>query len=453
MSQTAPTWLHQLTSERFQRLGREFLWIASGQAVAILGMLVGVRMLTGVLKPQAYGELALGMTVALLVNQVVLGPLSNASMRFFAPARDVGELKCFLVALRGLMLRATAVILGITSIICLGLLLAKQTKWLWLGITSFGFALFSGYNSILDGMQNAARQRAVVAWHQALASWGRFLAAVGMALWLGAYSVAAMVGYVLATIMVLLSQFFFFRHRLQPASDASATGGGLVQRWQNQMFTYAWPISLFGVFTWVQIVSDRWALQMFASTRDVGLYAVLFQLGYYPISLLSGLIMQLVAPIFYQRAGDATDESRMRRVYVINWRLILTVLGLTILASAFALFVHRQVFRWLTVPEYHRVSWLLPGLVLSGGFFATGQLVSLSLMTRNDTRGLIAPKIVMAIIGVLLNFIGAAQWGILGVVLAGIIFSMTYMLWIMWLTMARYRRLIKSGTESIKKKT
>jgi O-antigen/teichoic acid export membrane protein len=117
-----------------------------------LGALVGVRILTGVLSPEVYGELALGMTVAVLVNQIALGPLSNASLRFFASARDAGELPSFLAALKKLLLKATMWISLIAGIVCVGFILVGQFNRLWLIIAAFSFALFSGYNSTLDGM-------------------------------------------------------------------------------------------------------------------------------------------------------------------------------------------------------------------------------------------------------------------------------------------------------------
>jgi len=418
---------------RARRLGREFFWIVTGQAVAVVGSLVGVRLLTGVLSPDVYGELALGMTLAMLVNQVVLGPLGASVSRFFAPAREKGDLASFLSAFHGLFTQATGIVLLLAGIICPILLLTGQSKWLWLAITAFGFALFSGYNSILDGMQNAARQRSVVAWHQALASWGRFLAAVGIVLWLGDRSVAAMLGYILATILVLFSQYWFFRSTLRQAGGKLTVEAGLTRQWQKQMFAYAWPFAVWGGFTWAQIASDRWALQMFALTRDVGLYTVLFQLGYYPISLLSGLMAQLMSPIYFQHVGDATNESRMRSVYIINRRLTVATFILTGVATLLTLALHGFIFRWLVAPEYRDISWLLPGMVLAGGLFATGQFASISLLSETETRILIAPKIATAIIGVLLNIIGAAWLGISGVVGACAVASAVYMLWIFYL--------------------
>lgn len=431
------------TLMRVRRLGREFFWIITGQAVAVIGSLVGVRLLTGVLSPDVYGELALGMTLAAFVSQIVIAPLCCAPAgRFFASAREKNELTSFLTVLRKFFVQATGIVLLIVVVVCLLLLLTGQSKWLWLAITAFGFALLSGYNSILDGMQNADRQRLIVAWHQALASWGRFLIAVGMVLWLGATSTVAMLGYGLATLLVLGSQWWFFRRMLQPSGDVSVTDDGLVQRWQKQMFTYAWPFAAWGVFTWVQMASDRWALQIFASTRDVGLYAVLFQLGYSPISLLSGLTVQLVSPIFFQRAGDATNESRMRRIYTINWQLTMVTLILIGISTLLAYALHGFIFKWLVAPEYRDISWLLPGMVLAGGLFATGQFASLSLFCETETRILITPKIGTAVIGVLLNIIGAAWFGVSGVVGACVVASSVYMLWILYLVRIRHNKML-----------
>jgi hypothetical protein len=65
-----------ILSERFCRLFKEGFWVILGQAIAVLGSLVGVRLLRGLLEPAAYGERALGITVATLINQPVFISLS-----------------------------------------------------------------------------------------------------------------------------------------------------------------------------------------------------------------------------------------------------------------------------------------------------------------------------------------------------------------------------------------
>ena len=74
-------------SARSRRVSIEGSWILIGQGAAVLGSIVGVRVMTGLLNPAAYGELALGMTAATLVNQTILGPLLNGVSRFYARRR------------------------------------------------------------------------------------------------------------------------------------------------------------------------------------------------------------------------------------------------------------------------------------------------------------------------------------------------------------------------------
>ena len=101
-----------IRSERFRRLSKEGFWIVLGQVMAVLGSLVGVRLLTELLDPAAYGELALGMTLATLVNQTVLGPLGNGVTRFYSPAVEQGDLGGYFNAVRRMVLLATGIIVG-----------------------------------------------------------------------------------------------------------------------------------------------------------------------------------------------------------------------------------------------------------------------------------------------------------------------------------------------------
>jgi len=442
------TWFDRITSTRARRLGREFVWIGLGQAAAVLGAVVGVRILTDLLSREVYGQLALGMTVATLVNQSVLGPLTNAATRFFAPAREAGTLRSQIAAVRSLIARSTGGILLAVAVLCLGLFLAGQLKWIGLVLAAVLFALLSGYNSVLSGMQNAARQRAIVALHHGLLSWGRFLLAAAMVIYLGVTSTAAMIGYALAAMFVLASQAYFFRRILLTNDKPVALEHNAENRWRAQMFAYAWPFAIWGIPAWAQLVSDRWAIQLFSSTEDVGLYAVLYQLGYYPITIFTSLAVQLLAPVFFRRAGDASDVSRVRHVHALNCRFTGVSLLITGMAVLLAFWLHECVFSWLVAPAYRTVSWLLPGVVLAGGLFASGQFAVISLLCGTQTRSLLAPKISTAVIGVLLNLFGAAHWGVPGVVCGSVLTAIVYLLWILCLVKRQQSQLARRAHTS-----
>jgi len=413
-----------LNSERFRRLSKEGLWVFLGQIVAVFGLLVGVRLLTELLDPVAYGELALGLTLATLVNQTILGPLGNGVTRFYSPAAEQGDLGGYWNAVRILIWSATAIVLLMIFLTVIGLLLAELSAWIAIATAALFFAILSGYSSILLGIQNAARQRSIVALHQGMEPWARLIIAASLMVWLGATSAIALAGYSLAIILLLGSQYAFFR-RLIPRSINVEDRG---RSWQKQILTYTWPFASWGVFSWAQQASDRWALEVFATTQEVGLYAVLFQLSYYPMSMATGMAMQFFAPIFYLRAGDAKDNRRNAEVNNLSWRLTglsLCVTGVVFLASVL---LHTKIFSVLVAKEYGVVSHLLPWVILASGVFAAGQTMALNLMSQMKARRMIAAKIVTALLGVTFNVVGAYWYGTTGIVLAGVLFSLLYFL-------------------------
>jgi Membrane protein involved in the export of O-antigen and teichoic acid len=426
MSEFLSTVSNAFRSDRFRRLSIEGSWIILGQVMAVLGSLIGVRILTGMMSPAAFGELALGMTVATLVGQVVIGPLGNGVTRFYAPAVEQGALDGYFKSVGRMVLWATGIILILAMIAVAGLQLSGRQVWIAIVTAAFFFAIFSGYNSMLSGIQNAARQRSIVALHQGVEPWARFLGAAGLMIWLGATSTVAMVGYCAAVTLVLLSQFLFFRK----STPAYQSGTGNEKQWQENIWNYSWPFASWGLFTWAQLASDRWALELFATTREVGLYAVLYQLGYYPMSMATGMAVQLLMPIFYQRAGDASDSRRNANVSSLSWRLAGFALGVTGAAFLLALLLHTQIFRIFVGKQYASISYLLPWMLLAGGVFASGQTLSLNLMSQMKTHVMARAKIVTAISGILFNYAGAYLFGIRGVVSAGVLFSFFYFLWV-----------------------
>ena len=241
----------------------------------------------------------------------------------------------------------------------------------------------------------------------------------------GATSAVAMVGYSMAVILVLGSQSVFFLKVFSGQIIVSDKG----INWSKQIWSFSWPISIWGIFTWTQLVSDRWALELFSTTQDVGLYAVLFQLGYYPMLVAYGVSIQVLAPIFYQRAGDSSDSRRSDDVSSLSWRLTGFTLGMTGIVFLAALLFHAQIFRIFVATEYASVSYLLPWMILAGGVFAAGETMGLNLLSQMRTHNMMAPKIITSLFGVMLNFAGAYWYGTQGIVIASILFSCSYFLW------------------------
>ena len=415
---------------RLRRLSKEVILIATGQALAVLGALVGVRIMTELLNPTAYGKLALGLTMATLVNSIILGPLSSGATRFFAPALESNNLKPYLRSILNLLLNATGFILLIMILGAVGLFALQKHQWAIVLIATMIYAIMSGYNSVLNGIQNAARQRTVVALHRAIESWGKYSIAAIFILWLGASSSVALIGYCIAVVLVLVSQSFFFKNKIIVKIKGLDRKKNDYQEQKKQILEYSWPFATWGVFLWAFMASGKWSLQFFSTTEEVGYFSVLFQLGYYPVITLAAMINQFLAPIYFQRAGDGTDLERVRGVYAIARRVaVLSLLGLIILV-VILFFSHELIFRYLTAGGYSNVSHLMPFMVINSGLLVIAQFFTLALHNEKKTKFLILPKNIFYTIGSILIFLGAALYGMQGVIYASIFASLFHLIWI-----------------------
>jgi O-antigen/teichoic acid export membrane protein len=416
-------------ASRFRRLAKEGIWVIGGQMASVVGALVLVRVLTEYLEPAQYGQLALGLTVAGLVNQVVMGGVTAGIGRFYSIAAEKCDLPSYLRASQRLMGYATVAVAAIALGLMSGLLWLGYSQWVGLAAAALVLSVLSGYNASLSGVQNAARQRAVVAFHGGLDAWLKILLAVGVMLWLGSSSTAVLLGYALSSMLVTGSQLFFVRQLIRPQGKEPRAS----ENWGWKIWGYSWPFSVWGVFSWAQQVSDRWALQTFSSGHEVGLYAVVFQLGYAPVGLATGMAMTFLGPILYQRSGSAADHTRNSSVHRIAWRITFVGLLMTALIFVFTFSLHEWIFQVLVAEKYHLVSYLLPWMVLAGGIFAAGQMLALKLMSEMKPAEMTTAKIVTAIFGVGLNIYGASRFGLPGVVAALVAFSGIYFCWMAWL--------------------
>ena len=422
-----------MTVSRHYRLAKEGTWIIVGQISSVLGALVLVRVLTEYLDPVQYGQVALGLTVTGLVDQVAMGGLANGISRFYSIAAEKNGFARYLEASWRLIAYATSVVLAIGLALLIGLWFLGNAHLMALAAAALVFSLLSTYNSTLGGIQNAARQRAVVAFHGGLDAWLKILLAVAIMLWLGASSTAVVVAYALSALIVVCSQLFFLR-RLIPRGAGKSSDS---TPWGRQIWAYSWPFSCWGIFTWAQQSSDRWALEAFASTQEVGLYAVLFQLGYTPIALATGMAVSFIGPILYQRSGDATSHSRNANVHRLAWRITLVCLTLTLIAFLVTLGLHEWIFRFLVAVEFRSVSYLLPWVVLAGGLFAAAQMLALKLLSDMRSTAMLWAKIVTAVLGIVFNIYGASVAGSNGVAFAALAFSVVYFVWMLHLSRPR----------------
>jgi O-antigen/teichoic acid export membrane protein len=411
---------------RIKRLSKEGFWFGAGQIASIVGSLFLVRILTEHLDPDQYGQLSLGLTIAGLVNTVVMGGITNGISRFYPIAVEKQDLYGYMYATRRLLLYATAVAVLINLLLIIALLWLGYSQLLALAALVFVFSLFSAYNAAVSAIQNAARQRSIVAFHVGLDAWLKIGLVLLVIYWFGNSSTSVVIGYTFSSFLIILSQIVFLRRTMLAQKQQSRTD----YQWIKQMFSYSLPFATWGIFVWAQQSAARWALEVFTTTETVGLYFVLFQLGYAPIQILTSTGLAFLIPIIFARSGDGSSAIGKDNVRVLIKKIAFLGLWLTTIAVLLAAILHSYIFRLLVNDSFFSVSSFLPWVVLAGGIFSVAQLYASKAMALLKTKKIISAMIGSSIIGIAAAMVGTYYFSLIGAVFSMVIHSISYLIWI-----------------------
>jgi O-antigen/teichoic acid export membrane protein len=409
------------------RVTREFALVLLGQAGVAVAGLVGLRLLTTLLVPAEFGRLALGVSLAALLQQITFGPLAVATLRFAGPAQDAADFPGFVAEVDRLLFRATGLCLVIAVGAGAAVLLLGVEHWVAFGGACLWFAVASGVLSTRLSLDAALRRRGWVAGVQVGSETIRFGFGAGAVVLFGTRSALfVMIGFAAAATLSALIQ------RRRAAADRRREPG----EWTGRVIHFARPLALTGALTWSQMASDRWSLNALLSTAHVGAYSVIYQIAVAPFSLVGTMIQQLLAPIVFRSSGSGGEAASVRASH----RPVLLAVAVLLLATAAAAGVawrfHDMIFSIMVGPGYDQYSSLLPLGVVAGGLLASAQVVATTILTRGATRELIVPKAVTAVMGVGLNILGAYLFGIQGVLFANAVFGLVYFGW-MYVTAGR----------------
>ena len=409
---------------RITRLAKEGGWVFFGQLSSMLGLVISIKILTKYLSPSIYGDVAIGLTIATFINQVVFGPISAGVLRLYSEAHHHHCMSDYYSGVFNIANQATKLILMPTILLGVVLFLYQDISVASTYTFAIGLSIAAGYGAIISAIETARRKRVVVSIHQGLEPILRMIFIISLIQIFEASSQIVLLAYFSSNIILAVSQYLFIKKNgIQITKNSFEK-----KKWTKKIWKFTWPITIFGTFTAIQLLSDKWSLQLFDSPSEVGLYAVVFQLGYFPLQALNGLVSQFLTPILYQRYEVAQSDSAIKEVEKINQILANVTLFIAVIIFFIAMTFHEDIFSLLTFNVYYPASQYLPWMLLSSGFFAAGQTLSLNLMASMKTKYLMYAKICTAIIAVILNVAGAYYYGLRGVVFASVTFSMLFYL-------------------------
>ncbi len=234
-----------------------------------------------------------------LVVGVLLGPLNNASLRFYHEMKVDDEYGTWFTTLLGCYAGVWGILAGLVTV---GL---GTIRYVWpdarlvTGLTLLGLVLIAGstLRNVSANLLNVARKRDRYTLVVAVDAWIRPIMAVGLMSMLGAYGLTALLGYALGALASgVLGLGLLLR------SEISNLRGDFVFSWPmaRSMYGFGWPFIVTSLAAWVMGVLDRGFIGFYYTNSEVGLYAAGYQVGSAFLMMAGSGFMLLVGPILLQ---------------------------------------------------------------------------------------------------------------------------------------------------------
>jgi len=190
---------------------------------------------------------------------------------------------------------------------------------------------------------------------------------------------------------------------------------------------YALPFVAFAGFGAASMYSDRWILQLVVGMREVGIYAAVSQIATAPIMLVAGMITQLMVPVIFDKAGDMRQPGQFREsAAALNNTLLISGLIMAFICAAVFVFA-RPILTLLTSAEFSANSALLGVIAAGVSIFNLAQILCIKGNYTNKPHVYFWPKAMQAVVSLVLGYLGARAYGIMGVGYALCASSLVYL--------------------------
>lgn len=193
---------------------------------------------------------------------------------------------------------------------------------------------------------------------------------------------------------------------------------------------FSWPMIIWGLFGWLQNMSNRWLLNRFADLSVVAEYGVLVSIASFPVAALLGVVVTYVVPILYEQESSGKGSSRQ-----IVVKVALALVPVYALMVFVAAIWHREITLLLSGPDYVAHSSKLPVIMAAAGFNAICSVLTYAVYAQRRVLSLLMANTVPGAFSLAFGyfavrnfqFYGAVLTLVLSQLLAGVLFVLTFL--------------------------
>lgn len=410
-----------------RRITKDLLTYLPGQALPALAAFVTVPIYTRLFSPAEFGYYVLAVAAA---DFLLLGSTTGfgqAAVRFFSTYQLRSSLSSYFAAVFGsvgLIALVTAAVSATILVIFRSLIPSDLYLLLWAALALYvTTACFSTLMDVLRG-QEKGRWYTVFSIGQ---SYGGIIFGLVLVLVFRMGIGGLIWGQTLGLLLPIIP-LIWLTTRSVPIRSTHVHRSDLKQLW-----AFALPFTIGNIAYWTLSLSDRYIVQMFRGSYEVGLYSVANKISWRTVQLLVHLFFLVPAPIvcrlWEERGRQATEDALTVFTRVFFLILIPAVTGLSVVAA--------PLVRLLVDEAYfggYPAIWLV-----ACGSMALGlsDLGSIGCLVTNRTRLIARNQCLAALANLILNLILIPALGFMGAALS-MLLSFSLLAGLQAITSARF---------------
>lgn len=228
--------------------------------------------------------------------------------------------------------------------------------------------------------------------------------------WLGSQTEYWLSGLLVGQVVVTIAALVVIRNRWTARTGPAPGKTRLTPELVRRLFVYSWPISIAVVLGWSQSQGYRFVMEHMIGLKELGIFVAAYGIAMGIMSAAESLLASLLQPRFYMRLnspGDSSADAWNEYAGVALPMLVLTA-GALAAASSEAVHIFLAPAYWGTATF---VCWAAAVELIR----TVANAYSLCMHAEMNTRRLIVPSLIGAVLSIGFLTVAARLWGLAGV--------------------------------------
>ena len=399
-----------LQDSRARVFSREAGWVLMGQALAALGTLIGIRIITDIASPEVYGEVTLWLGIAALGLGLIATPFLQAGLRYYpeyAERNAIGPLRRLIIA----GMQPSALIVGVIALVGLAVFHNSSGSEVYTAIVILAILSIDIARSMETTLLNAAQRQRTYALWAAGEAWIRPLFALAAMVFIEPTPAMLLAGYFMGSATCL---FLFYVFGTPVSGMGSLLTTPQPPNDTQRMLKYALPLIPLAVIGWISGVGDRYVIGATLGIAEVGIYAAAYALVSRPFLML-GHVIELTLRPRYMAAVAQRNFNKARKIFH-GWLVLTTlVIGTTLI---FVFLFSDWLATLFLGKSFREGAALMLWIALGYSLLVISYVFEKVLYAYERTRCVLYVQCLGAFATIAVTFFAVTQWGLYGAAVA-----------------------------------